>query len=290
MTIRHLQIFKVVCDCQSVTIAAEKLGMTQPAVSIAIRELESFYQTKLFDRIHRRIYLTESGTVLRQYAGTILEQFDEAATVLRDNGSFTTCRFGVNISIGETILPDLLQLLRGKLPNLTPEVVIDTMQTVERKLAGNEIDFAIIDSLSNEQQYHIVPIYTGAMVVLCAPQYYPADTITVRELAQQKLLLRETGTGNRVCTDAVFQTHGCNVHPQMESMSDLSLINLAKHGFGMTILPEEVAADAVESGQLKIVTLVDGMFQRHYFIAYHKRKYLTATIKKVLSILTAYGK
>ncbi|MGI6013019.1 MAG: LysR family transcriptional regulator [Oscillospiraceae bacterium] len=290
MTIRHLQIFKVVCDCQSVTIAAEKLGMTQPAVSIAIRELESFYRTKLFDRIHRRIYLTESGTVLRQYAGTILEQFDEAATVLRDNGSFTTCRFGVNISIGETILPDLLQLLRGKLPNLTPEVVIDTMQTVERKLAGNEIDFAIIDSLSNEQQYHIVPIYTGAMVVLCAPQYYPADTITVHELAQQKLLLRETGTGNRVCTDAVFQTHGCNVRPQMESMSDLSLINLAKHGFGMTILPEEVAADAVESGQLKIVTLVDGMFQRHYFIAYHKRKYLTATIKKVLSILTAYGK
>lgn len=288
MTVRHLQIFKAVCDCQSVTAAAEKLGMTQPAVSIAVRELENFYRTKLFDRIHRKMYLTESGLVLRQYAGTILEQFDEAATVLWDNNRVTTCRFGVNISIGETILPDLLQQLKKEFPMLSPEVEIHNMPAIERKLANNEIDFAIVDSLANEQQYYIEPIYTGKMVVLCAPQFYPTDSITVQELAQQKLLLRETGTGNRACTDAVFQTHGCTIHPQMESMSDLSLINLARCGFGMTILPEEVATDAVKRGQLKIITVTDGIFQRHYFVAWHKRKYLTATTKKVLSILTAY--
>lgn len=288
MTIRHLQIFRTVCDCQSITAAADKLGMTQPAVSIAIRELESFYQTKLFDRLHRRIYLTEAGLVLRQYTDMVLEQLDEATAVLRDKGNFMTCRLGVNITIGETILPELLELLQREIPTIQLEVIVNDIRTIERKLTDNEVDFIIVDILSNDEHVITAPIYTGNMVVVCSPTFYSGDSITVRELAEQKLLLREVGTGNRICTDAVFHAHGCPVRPIVASMSDLCLINLAKRGFGMTVMPEELVAESIAAGQLKAVKVKDGIFQRHYFLAYHERKYMTTTMKKVIAVLKSY--
>ena len=92
MTVRHMYIFKTVCECQSITAAAGKLNMTQPAVSVAIKELESFYQVKLFERMNRTIYLTEAGNTLREYADSILDQFEEAEAVLRDGTSMARCR------------------------------------------------------------------------------------------------------------------------------------------------------------------------------------------------------
>ena len=74
MTLRHLQIFKTVCEKKSVTAGAEALGMTQPAVSIAVRELEGFYGVRLFDRIGRKIYLTGPGRRLQADAEAILSR------------------------------------------------------------------------------------------------------------------------------------------------------------------------------------------------------------------------
>ena len=83
MTLRHLEIFSAVCAQESFTRAAEQLNMAQPAVSLAIRELEVFYNVRLFERMNRRVYLTEAGRTLRQYADTVLSQFQESVEVLR---------------------------------------------------------------------------------------------------------------------------------------------------------------------------------------------------------------
>ena len=76
MTLRHLRIFMEVCRFGSITQAAEELNMAQPAVSYAIRELESYYETRLFERMNRRLYITEYGEQLMNYADSILGQFD----------------------------------------------------------------------------------------------------------------------------------------------------------------------------------------------------------------------
>lgn len=82
MTLRHLEIFSAVCVQESFTRAAEQLNMAQPAVSLAIRELEVFYNVRLFERMNRRVYLTEAGRTLRQYADTVLSQFQESVEIL----------------------------------------------------------------------------------------------------------------------------------------------------------------------------------------------------------------
>lgn len=89
MTLRHFHIFSTVCKKESITKAAEELNMAQPAVSFAIRELESYYGTKLFERMNRRLYITDAGKQLLVYADSVLAQCNEAKDVLSDINAMT---------------------------------------------------------------------------------------------------------------------------------------------------------------------------------------------------------
>lgn len=109
--------------------------------------------------------------------------------------------------------------------------------------------------------------------------------MTVKELSGYRLLLREKGSGNRVCIDAMFESHGCSARPVVDSISDLSLLKLAEEGFGITILPRELAAEQLAAGRLKEVKLTDDTLERQYFIAYNEKKYLTGRMKEVLQVL-----
>lgn len=111
MTLRHLQIFKTVCEKMSVTAAAEALGMTQPAVSIAVRELEGFYGVRLFDRIGRKIYLTEPGRRLQADAEAILSRFAASLESIRGGAGESACRIGANATVAECFLAPLLSAL-----------------------------------------------------------------------------------------------------------------------------------------------------------------------------------
>ena len=123
MTLRHFQIFNTVCQEGSLTAAAQRLGISQPAVSIAIKELEAFYGTRLFERMNRRIYISPSGEALLQYVGTVLSQFDESVRVIRDEDYATECRFGVNVTVGETRLGDFMAGARAAQPAVQARVV-----------------------------------------------------------------------------------------------------------------------------------------------------------------------
>lgn len=282
MTLRHLQIFKTVCDCQCITTAAEKLNMTQPAVSIAIKELETFYETRLFDRGGRRLALTEAGVTLQRYATTVLEQFEESTAVLREGRFISEYRFGVTVSLAETILPELVTRLKDTVPDVHFQIQVENTPVIEQLLAENQIDFAIVDCNTSTTCMTRSLLYTDHMVVVCAPSLYAADSITIDELAHQPLLLREKESGNRCCVDAVFQNHGYTPHPILESSSTLSIINLAKLGLGFAVVPSSLSCHICKSGELHTVRVTDDSFKRFYYLLYHNNKHLTPQLITIL--------
>jgi len=288
MTIRHLQIFTAVCRCRSISGAAAELGMTQPAVSIAVRELESYYRVRLFDRMNRRIYLTQAGETLLQYAGSILGACDEAAAVLRDSGGPARCLIGVNVTVSETVLPALLARLRADVPGLEPGVFVHNTQAIERRLRDNEIDFAIVDSPAGGAHQLTLPLYREEMAALCAPGF-AGRAAAVRELAALPLLLREPGSGSRSCVEAVFEAHGCAPHPLVESISDLSLLRLAEQGYGCTVLPLSLAGESLRAGRLRVLPLADAVFSRRYFLVRDRRRYLSAAARRAVDSLRAWA-
>lgn len=308
-----MQIFRAVCEQKNVTRAAELLGMTQPAVSIAIRELESYYNAKLFDRIGRRIYLTEAGQALLGYADAILSQFDEATQVLRSGTSFMRCRLGVNVSVGETILPDILDCLERRIPGIKVEIYIGNTRNIEHRLSANEIDVAVADCIAESSDRQIEDFYVGEVSVVASPEmaekiYCSLNerdeghsslndnvevrgslneriTLTVDELARQRLLLREEGSGSRISLEAIFRACGCAVEPVTVSTSDLCLLNLARRGFGVTILPRELVASDLESGRLCELHLLDAQIKRRYFLAYNRRRSFKGVIADAVDVL-----
>lgn len=285
MTLRHLTIFRAVCQTESITLAAEHLNMTQPAVSLAVRELEDFYGVQLFERMNRRIYITEAGRTLLQYADTILSQYAESVQVLQEARHRGSCRFGVHVTFGETVLPSLLRRLAEQLPDITVRAFVTNTRENEEMLLRNELDFAVIDNVKGLEALRTVPLGKEEMAVVCRSDHRSGNSITLEELAGERLLLREKGSGTRDSIDTVFGAAGLTVSAFLDSSSTYALLSCARDGLGVTILPRSLTAEALREGTLKELTVTDGAFFRRYYLAHHKNKYLTDSVRQVVQAL-----
>ena len=271
MTLRHLEIFSAVCAQESFTRAAEKLNMAQPAVSLAIRELEVFYNVRLFERMNRRVYLTEAGRTLRQYADTVLSQFQESVEVLRESGAQGACRFGVHVTLGETRLAGILTHLAEALPEITVRASIHNSRETERMILQNELDFAVVDNVTVSPHYLVEPLCGEELAAVCAPGYLTEkDSLSLAELAAERLLLRERGSAIRDTLDSTLFLANQTARPLWESVNSTALIQAAQAGLGITVLPDLLLAEPVARKRLRVVAL-DGVDMRNEMLAVRNR-------------------
>jgi len=284
MTLRHLSIFKAVCESGGITAASDRLNMSQPAVSIAMRELEAFYDTKLFERMNRQIYITETGKLLRHYADTILAQFDESIDVIRNDKASMNCRIGVNVTCAETYLSKWVHKIKSEIEGVMLNIHVSNAKEIEKMLTDNEIDFAIVDHIPGQVRFESRLLCSEKMCVVCSPDLY-VDKMTLADLQTKPLLLREKGSGTRNSVEAAFCRQGLTPVPYIESISTLSLIRMVKDGLGYAILPRKTIEEELNSHVLKETVITDESFDRYYHLVYHKNKYLTKIMKKVMAVL-----
>ena len=250
MTLRHLTIFRAVCQTESITLAAEHLNMTQPAVSLTVRELEDFYGVQLFERMNRRIYITEAGRTLLQYADTILSQYAESVQVLQEARHRGSCRFGVHVTFGETVLPSLLRRLVEQLPYITVRAFVTNTRENEEMLLRNELDFAVIDNVKGLEALRTVPLGKEEMAVVCRPDHRSGNSITLEELAGERLLLREKG--HFVSGEAVSAELGFTRAAIWKSISALraqgyEIDAVTGRGYCLKSLPDTLTEQTVRS-------------------------------------------
>lgn len=281
MTLKHLQIFSTVCRVGSVTKAAEELNMAQPAASHAIRELESYYQAKLFERMNRRLYITDAGERLRHYSDAILAQADEARNVLRDMDAVTRIHIGANMSFGIGGLPGLLDGFCQEHPDVPVYAVIQNSSQIEDKLLKNSLDFGLMDAPANSELLISKMIGWDKMVALCGVGLEKENkTVSIADILTLPLLLREPGSGVRRQVDELLAREHVKPHVVMESVSILSLIEMCERGFGILFLPETVALPYVAQKRLRKIDVSDAEMKREYFLVYHRAKFHTKSMRK----------
>ena len=146
MTVRHMRIFCAVCenDC-STTKAAAQLNMSQPAVSLAVKELENYYEVRLFDRIGRRLSITSAGEIFLRYARRILALFSGVEREMRDWNRFGKLRIGASLTIGGQLLPRYVGLFKKCHPEAEIDVLVAPSSELEQKVLDNELDFALVE-------------------------------------------------------------------------------------------------------------------------------------------------
>ena len=259
MTRKHFTIFAEVCRFLNFSQAAEALNTTQPAVSLAVKELESHYGVALFERMNRRVYLTPAGEALLATAQDVLRGFQEAEETL-GQGRPLALRVGANVSFGEAGLAQVLGRFRQEHPQVRLRALVANSDKIQSLLAENQLDVGIVDGLGVSERLRAQPLYQEDL----------------------PLLLREPGSGLRSSVDRVFSQQGLAPQPLLESTSTAALAQAAKAGLGVAILPEALAQR--ESG-LQVGTVPEVRFFRQFACALHRQKAPSPALEAFLALL-----
>lgn len=291
MTIRHLKIFLAVCDggCNT-TRAAEALTMAQPAVSLALKELEQYYGVVLFDRVGRHLQITAAGKRLWEYASHITSLFDDMEKGMRDWDTFGILRVGASITIGSQFLPNYVKAFYTRHPGTEIRAVIEPSDRLEAQILSSDLDLALMEGMSHSPSLESEEYMEDHLVVICPARgrFVQGQTLTQEEFRSQKLLLREPGSGTRETFQRVMEEAGLSVEPIWEAMSTTALVNAVINGLGITVLPHRMVLGPLSKG-LVVSVRVEGLeFRRKYYIVRHRAKYLTASARAFLDLCRSY--
>ena len=287
MTLRHMIIFRTICESEcNTTKAAENLHMSQPAVSLAIKELEQYYGVHLFDRIGRRLQLTEVGQHFLQYAIHISDLFRDMETGLRDWDSKGILRLGASITIGSQFMPSYVKSFSKLCPGIDVRVFVEQSEILEQKILSNELDCALTEGIPHNPKIISKPYMEDHLVVFCSADkgFKNGHLLSKEEFKNQRFLLRERGSGTREIFEQVVSQAGIHIVPAWESMSTSALINAAITGLGIAVLPYRVIKYVYDQGLITTLNVEGLSFHRNFFIMYHKDKFLMPSVKKFIEL------
>ena len=285
MTLRHLRIFLAVCQEGSATAAAEKLYIAQPTISVAIRELERHYNVALFDRIGRRLYLTDAGQQMRSYAQHIVALLDEMEVRSQDWEETGTLRLGSSITIGTVQLPGIVAKLQGLYPKLRIEVMIYNSDSVETAILGNEIDLGLIEGDRRSGKLTDILLGGDELVFLCHPAHpFAGKAVEVQRLESQPFLFREKGSAGRNLVESTLKANGVEVRPLWQSISTQTLVRGVAEGLGVAVLPLSLIQPSLDAGIIRQFWVEGVSFSRRFRLLYHENKYLTRPMKDMIRL------
>jgi DNA-binding transcriptional LysR family regulator len=277
MTFRHFQIFIAVCDTMNMTAAAGKLYMSQSAVSQAIAEMERHYNVRLFERLSKKLYLTQAGEQLIGYARHIIRMNFDAEQNMRNLSQNEVVRIGASVTIGACVLPKLAAKIMLTYPQITLQVEIGNTEQVKKLLFQDTLDIGLVEGDVDSEDLINYPFMRDTLVLICAKNHPFAarSSINSREMEQQNFILREVGSGTR----KIFEDRMKEKHLRWNSTWTCSNADSIKaavaEGIGISVISERYITDEAEAGTLCLVNIDDLVFERHFKVIYHKNKYLT---------------
>lgn len=292
MTLRHMRIFQKIYETQSVTRAAEALHMTQPAVTRALQELEKYYGLRLFERLNRRLTVTEAGRRMYDYALHLTETFDTMEKSLRDWERQGVLRVGASVSLGCSLLPQLARTFQEEHPGVEVRVRIANGELLRRDLLENRLDLALLEGEENGADLMLTPFAAGEMALIVPPGHplARAGGATLAQAAAYPLLLRETGSATRRFLDQLLMSRGLAVQPAWESASTQALLSAVREGLGITLVPWALARQTVLRGEAERCPVTDAELIRRRYVAWHPSKYVTGTMRAFVNLCMEQAK
>ena len=198
MTLRHLYIFIAVYQEMSITKAAERLHLAQPRVSQAVKELEEEYGVRLFERLNRKLFVTEKGERLYDYAVHLLELSQEMEEDLLSSGNGGRIRLGSSITAGAFLVPERAARFQEHYPECRLEVSVQNSGKVIRQVLKNELDLGVIEDRAEEEMLVKIPFREDRLYFLCGASHPLAEkeAISLDDLEEYPYLSFEQGEYN----------------------------------------------------------------------------------------------
>jgi DNA-binding transcriptional LysR family regulator len=279
MADRRLQVFHAVAKHLSFTKAAEALFMTQPAVTFQIRQLEEYFNTRLFDRAQGRISLTPAGALALEYAERILALSAELDTRLKEMSGQVAgpLLIGASTTIAEFLLPQILGEFKARHPAIVPRLFVANSEAVQARVAERTLDLGFIEGESHLPSLVTDVCCEDELQVVCAPSHPLArqKSAAPRSLAEHAYVSREPGSGTREVIDHYLQKAGLaldSLQVVMEAGSPEALKGIVATGLGFAIMSRATVVKEVRLGELVQVPLTPPLIRR-LSVVYAKERF-----------------
>lgn len=287
MTIRDLEIFVTVAESGHIGDAAKKLFISQPTVSHVISQLEQTYQVKLFERLSRKLYITETGEELLQYARHLLSNFKDMEHYLYHASQQLRIRIGASLTVGTFFLAEMVTDFEQKNPRTRARVYIDNTKNIVRRISDGSLDIAVIEGDLHSENIVEKVVYEDKMVLICGKSHPFAARETVRldELKNLDCVLREEGSGTRDFLINLTEKQGIPIVKKWVCHSSDSILNIVSAGQGISIVSEALARNNPDIVQ---VPISDIELHRKFRMIYHKDKYLSTALQNLMGEMERY--
>lgn len=273
MTLRHIEIFVAICHEGSITQAAERLHISQPTVSIALRELEEHYGVKLFDRLSHKLHITPFGESVYERSRRLMDLWDDLS---HESQTPNRIRIGTGTAIGKLLLPVVVKGFVEKHPDAHVNICVGDAPRMYRLALENTLDFVIAETVAKLPGLSSRALQHYPVVAVCHRDNPLArkELVTAADLAQQNLLLREPSSLTRQVVDLYFQRHNMYLTPMWVSYSVQTLLNAARENLGVSFLSlDHVLVSQIP--ELVILNIPDFHGERYVNLCYHKDKFFT---------------
>ncbi|TBU89276.1 LysR family transcriptional regulator [Stutzerimonas kirkiae] len=274
MNLHHLRIFLVVAETGSISAGAERLHISQPAVTREIRELEESLGQRLFDRQPRGVRLTESGQRLLHYAQRIFNLEQAAERDLSDFAQLEQgeLRLGASATLGAYLLPPLIGRFRQRHPQVFVSLAMDNTTGVTRQLDDGLISLGLVEGPFARDAYaHRLLAQDPLLPVVAA--HHPlaaAKRLPASSLQDYPLYLREPGSGTRNSIEQAYRSHGLEPRAHMAIGSTEALKRLLLDGQGIAWLSGHALERELSSGELRQLAVFDLRIERDFHVLWRQ--------------------
>ena len=278
LTLRQLQVFEAAATHLNFSLAAKQLFLSQPAVSMQIKQLEENIGLPLFEQMGKRSFLTEAGRELFHYSHNISQQLAEMEAVFDEMKGLGKGKFTLSVvNTANYFTPQLLARFCQRYPDINVILQVANRDAVLKQLADNSTDLAITGQPPDGLDISAESFLDNPLVVIAAPGHPLTKLKRVKfaRLAGETFLSREQGSGTRSAMERVFAQHKIHPHISMEMETNEAIKQAVQAGMGLGILSLHSIELELETGRLAMLNVEHFPLLRHWFVAHRSNKRLS---------------
>jgi LysR family transcriptional regulator, low CO2-responsive transcriptional regulator len=293
VTFHQLKVFEVTARRGSFTRAAEELFLTQPTVSIQMKQLTKAVGLQLFEQVGKRLYLTEAGKELLNTCQDIFERLDQFEMTVSDLQGLQRGQLRLSvITTAKYVIPRLLGPFCQQYPGIDVALIVTNHEHILERLRDNLDDLYIPSQIPDNMDVHCHPFLENPLVVLASRKHPLAGEahIPIERLNNEPFIMREPGSGTRQAVEQLFEAHNISIKVRLELGSNEAIKQAVAGGLGISVLSRHCMALEGEGGHIALLDVEHFPIQRHWNIVHPKGKNLSVVARTFFKYLQTDGK
>lgn len=285
-TLRQLEVFLATAHFENVSRAAAQLNMSQSAASGALKELESQFEVKLFERAGKRLRLNELGRQLWPRAEALIGQARDLEAGLLAHQELGQLKVGATLTIGNYLAVSIMARYMAEQPGARVQLEVANTSTIVDRVLGFDLDLGLIEGEINHRDLELLPWRGDDLVVFCAPEHPLAsrERLDDHDLKAATWIVREPGSGTR----QTFERGMHGILPDLNLLLELEHTEAIKRavetGLGISCLSRVSLREAFRRGSLVPLAVPHRDFSREFYFVLHREKYRSPGVERWLEL------